>query len=1029
MKPIKLTLKNFGPYVNETIDFSRFQDSSLFLINGKTGSGKTTIFDAMCYALYDATSAGKTGRAAKEMRSKFADPHAETTVSFTFSHQNKTYQIERTMKASKDLAKINKKVSLSYLTADGKIESISDGITEVGQKISDLIGLDAKQFSQVILLPQGEFDNFLKANANQKNELLERFFDTSIYKRLEEKLVEKSKQLQADVKTSLKVMEQERTIYSEYEAKTDEEWLLLVKAALARMQVVVNEKNQIIAKKDGKLSELRQQLGSQEQLQAQLTRKKELAERRKQLLTQGPDFEARGLKLAKLQWAGKQENTWQLLNKVQGDLKAKRGLVDKISSEVARLTDKQQQLVNEEPKIVQLKQDMQAKQQVVTKLAEVKPYYEKYEQQLVFRNKQQSFLNKQQEKQAQLVARLQVTKEVEASLQAQLAKLPVVEQIQQAFFENEQKLTLLKQQRGQLIQDYQRLTSLKEEQEKTNQALARLGQEVERAKNNYHELDQEYTRLQIVRLTQKLQPGKPCPVCGSVEHPLVVAGQTADLKVLNKVEAQLEKAQTTFTEVDSKYQRLNGTLASLKQNYQQAQETYTKNLQQLLANYGLQTGSQLRQLLGELEAKQTAYQQKLQQTKEKKASLEEKQAQNQLTQNQVNKDYEQAQSDIQKAEMDYHQAEVKLASVKANLLADYQDQQAITSEIKRLEAEIEVATSQALAFENRRAKTNEQLVIAKTHLDNTKTSQNELQTQLKGYQQQLQLALSQVDFAETLADLGTLLQEVNEIQTLSEEISAYHNEVQLVTKELADLTEQTQAVKVISLIDLKEEIATKNEEVQKLRADASELTAKMQQLAISYNRVDAELKKSQDKIIQLNRVLALSEPINGHGAGKIDLQRFVLRQYFQKILGNANVILQELTQDRYLFQMTTTQATYGTQAGLVLDVVDKISGERRRTQTLSGGEGFIASLSLALGLAETIQEENGGVRIEALFIDEGFGSLDTDYLARAIDYLQAKEGTNRMVGIISHVRELKESIPDRLEVHNHDGKSTVSYHL
>ncbi|MDO4455755.1 MAG: SMC family ATPase, partial [Ligilactobacillus agilis] len=332
-------------------------------------------------------------------------------------------------------------------------------------------------------------------------------------------------------------------------------------------------------------------------------------------------------------------------------------------------------------------------------------------------------------------------------------------------------------------------------------------------------------------------------------------------------------------------------------------------------------------------------------------------------------------------------------------------------------------------FERNKYQVKEALLTAKTNLSNLEENLVKTQTQVANYQTNLKAAIAQVDFVSNFDDLGYLLSHAAESEALKAQVTAYQNEVKLVTEQLAAIEKQLVGVTVLDLGELRDKLGAVKQDLQVKRVALEEVTRKKERLHDSYVQVKREVSKNETLLAKLDRLNQLTAPISGKGVGKIDLQRFVLQQYFQKILGNANVILQTLSQDRYLFQMTTTQAKSGTKAGLVLDVVDKISGERRRTQTLSGGESFVASLSLALGLAETIQAENGGVRIEALFIDEGFGSLDTDYLARALDYLQTKEGDSRMVGIISHVRELQESIPDRLEINNRNGKSTVSYHL
>ena len=549
------------------------------------------------------------------------------------------------------------------------------------------------------------------------------------------------------------------------------------------------------------------------------------------------------------------------------------------------------------------------------------------------------------------------------------------------------------------------------------------------AKEKFTTLDQEYTSLQIVRLTQKLQPGQPCPVCGALDHPLVSQGQVADLAKVKQVEGDLEQAQANLTSLQSDYNQLEGRLKVQKQTHLAAQADYQAELKQVLANHGLQAGGELKQLANQFQVQKQHLESNLKAASAKEAELKAKQADSQQKIDQLNLKLEQAQAAVTQAQQDFQAVNDELIGLRAKLAPDYQTKDQVLSERQKLELRCAQLDQELTNFERNKNQVKEALLTTKTNLSNLEENLVKTQTQVANYQTSLETAIAQVDFVSDFADLGYLLSHAAESEALKAQVTAYQNEVKLVTEQLAAIEQQLAGVTVLDLGELRDKLGAVKQDLQVKRVALEEVTRKKERLHDSYVQVKREVGKNETLLAKLDRLNQLTAPISGKGVGKIDLQRFVLQQYFQKILGNANVILQTLSQDRYLFQMTTTQAKSGTKAGLVLDVVDKISGERRRTQTLSGGESFVASLSLALGLAETIQAENGGVRIEALFIDEGFGSLDTDYLARALDYLQTKEGDSRMVGIISHVRELQESIPDRLEINNRNGKSTVSYHL
>lgn len=1029
MKPLKLTLKNFGPYLDEEIDFTRFEASPLFLINGKTGSGKTTIFDAMTYALYGTTSAaGKTGRDAKEMRSKFADAKAQTKVSLTFSHQGKVYQIERSMKEKKTATTLDTKVELSLIEPK-PAKLLAAKTREVDRQVTALIGLDAKQFSQVIVLPQGEFDNFLKADANQKEALLEHFFDTAIYKRLEEKLLAQSKELEAQLESSNQLINNQLAAYPEYEAKTAPEWLTKVTETLAVLEESSQQKASVITGLEDKQTQLNQQLGFQEQLHAQLEAKRTLVKNQAELAAKQAEFEANKTRLDQLTWAKEQLSNWQLFRQNQRELAA---LKERQQKEELTQGDLQAQLAaldQQAPAVAKNTADLQALRQKVSYLKEIEPHYEAYvnkqSQQLALKQN----LTSKQVHYTDLQADLKAAQTTEQALRQQISNLPALKQLQEEFYRTERQLANLTQERTSLTKLYQAYLDAQAKLTNTKEVLASKKSKLAVAKEKFTALDQEYTSLQIVRLTQKLQPGQPCPVCGALDHPLVSQGQVADLAKVKQVEGDLEQAQANLTSLQSDYNQLEGRLKVQKQTHTAAQADYQAELKQVLANHGLQAGGELKQLANQLQVQKQHLESNLKAASAREEELKAKQADSQQKIDQLNLKLEQAQAAVTQAQQDFQAVNDELIGLKAKLAPDYQTKDQVINERQKLELRCAQLEQELTNFERNKNQVKEALLTTKTNLSNLEENLVKAQTQVANYQTSLKAAIAQVDFVSNFDDLGYLLSHVTESEALKAQVTAYQNEVKLVTEQLAAIEKQLAGVTVLDLGELRDKLAKVKQDLQVQRTALEEVARKKERLHDSYVQVKREVSKNEVLLAKLDSLNQLTAPISGKGVGKIDLQRFVLQQYFQKILGNANVILQTLSQDRYLFQMTTTQAKSGTKAGLVLDVVDKISGERRRTQTLSGGESFVASLSLALGLAETIQAENGGVRIEALFIDEGFGSLDTDYLARALDYLQTKEGDSRMVGIISHVRELQESIPDRLEINNRNGKSTVSYHL
>ncbi|HJD74043.1 MAG TPA: SMC family ATPase, partial [Enterobacter roggenkampii] len=807
------------------------------------------------------------------------------------------------------------------------------------------------------------------------------------------------------------------------------EWLTKVTETLAVLEESSQQKASVITGLEDKQTQLNQQLGFQEQLHAQLKAKRTLVKNQAELAAKQAEFEANKTRLDQLTWAKDQLSNWQLFQQNQRELVA---LKERHQKEELTQGDLQAQLAaldQQAPAVAKNTADLQALRQKVSYLKEIEPHYEAYvnkqSQQLALKQN----LTSKQAHYNDLQANLKAAQTTEQALRQQISNLPDLKQLQEEFYRTERQLANLTQERTSLTKLYQAYLDAQAKLTNTKEALASKKAKLAVAKEKFTTLDQEYTSLQIVRLTQKLQPGQPCPVCGALDHPLVSQGQVADLAKVKQVEGDLEQAQADLTSLQSDYNQLEGRLKVQKQTHLAAQADYQSELKQVLANHGLQAGGELKQLANQFQVQKQHLESSLKAASAREAELKAKQADSQQKIDQLNLKLEQAQAAVTQAQQDFQVVNDELIGLKAKLAPDYQTKDQVINERQKLELRCAQLDQELTNFERNKNQVKEALLTTKTNLSNLEENLVKTQTQVASYQTSLKAAIAQVDFVSDFADLGYLLSHAAESEALKAQVTAYQNEVKLVTEQLAAIEKQLAGVTVLDLEELRDKLGAVKQDLQVKRVALEEVTRKKERLHDSYLQVKREVSKNETFLAKLDRLNQLTAPISGKGVGKIDLQRFVLQQYFQKILGNANVILQTLSQDRYLFQMTTTQAKSGTKAGLVLDVVDKISGERRRTQTLSGGESFVASLSLALGLAETIQAENGGVRIEALFIDEGFGSLDTDYLARALDYLQTKEGDSRMVGIISHVRELQESIPDRLEINNRNGKSTVSYHL
>ncbi|MCP0887654.1 SMC family ATPase [Ligilactobacillus sp. WILCCON 0076] len=1027
MKPMKLHMQNFGPYVDETVDFMDFYASPLFLISGKTGSGKTTIFDGMCYALYGKTSVEVGARSGEEMRSKFAPETEPTLIEFIFEHNGVIYTVSRKMKVTRGGNLKNEKPDLIYKTDDNKQEVIT-GITAVNKKIEELLGLDVKQFKQVILLPQGEFANFLSANANKKSELLERFFDTEIYKRIEEKLIFKSKMLAEKIQQKNNYITKERQSFTFENELTNMEWLDAVYCEIESKNTLKSQLKQQEKKLEEMKDTLTEQKIRQETIQADYRKLKEFQKEKEELKEKTPEITKKQERLKQLLWAQNNQENWLIMTQ---NKKRKNELEQKIlKNQQLILECKQQQesLELKKPKITIIIQANEDYTQRKKTLLEILPFYATATEQKL---KLQETENKMNKKQITLQRYEQKMMQVEnkvAELKKELVKYDDLDELQEELLLSKNDLKELLQknkQLSQLIKEVQenqlKLDSLIKEELATKQRVIER-QEI------YAKLDDEYTRTQIIRLTKKLKPGQPCPVCGAVEHPAIALKEDLKETDLAKLDKNLAISKEQLEREKQLYNQLVGKIDVQRQKLQQIKGKYQSEISDFLSSYALTDETQINKFIQAKKNKNAEFEEKFVVKKETSTKMN-----NQVSDLNNNlEEYRKQAETLKQVVTELNQVRIKqqvnFENTVTRLDSHFSDEIKIKAEISRLSEQQTKNKAQIEEYQNLVNEVSRKQAVARDNITSSTTEKKQVEKEIEVSLDKLEIACKQADFSASLELLAELRKHLSEIEIVRSNIMEYEQQAKFVEETLLDLKQRLENVQIQDLAEIGEKLSEITQSLVEKRQQLGQQEIELSALQKSATNIATELKKNDELTKKYEQLITLTEPIQGKGQGKLDLQRFVLQQHFQKIIVIANQIMKNLTLDRYVFQINTdSQVGSGTKAGLLLDVIDKTTGEKRSTETLSGGESFIASLSLALAMAETIQNENGGISIDALFIDEGFGSLDADYLSRAIEYLQTNEDENKMVGIISHVTELKSSIPDRLQVANQDGKSKIAY--
>lgn len=1060
MLPQKIRMKNFGPYVDECVNFADLQADGLFLITGDTGSGKTTILDAMTFALYGKVTSDK--RTPLEMRSHFSDDTAKTEVQFTFLHQNYTYKITRQpkmfiQKKNGEKKKIEHNVHLEVFDEEQQLVRNITSIKDVNQFVDSLLHLTSEQFSQIMLLPQGKFQEFLLSNSSSKSDILRTIFNTQFYRRLadlmKENYKQKEKAVNRQVEKLYQLTEQFQFVQTDYQVETQEtttleRWPELFADDLhIQNQQLVDQKNilQDQRKLQAKLQEKLQQV---HELTKQQAEGEKLAARQAQLTENEPKMIALSQSIEHLKWLDQQKHDLEQYEKEQ----------EKLQEYVSNLATTQSQKQENEAAMLRFVQEqnvrsswhhkLQQVQKQKYQLDELRPIAQDYEEKLqtfkILKVQMAESYNKLQESEHVLDVKSQEVDQAVIKLNQihqqiqQFSKVShKVESLREWLNAESQKQKLLKQQQTLQKKQPEIQKQIDAENQKLQQLLAKI--EVQRKNNVY---------LLSSRLRRLLKPGDPCPVCGSLDHPSVSHDTKVDQQALieneqalQQLEIQLQTCQKQQGVLETQRLEITGQLV---EGMQQIDEQ--KQLQaQLMADFfnyiqenlswsavdGLKASpltaasvKQFREQFRHTLIEYIASSEKLQSqiTQEK---ISQKQLQDRLSL--VQGENQALQKQMLQVESQLNTMKERLGTQTYTTLQNKSLQ--VEQEIKQISEQIEQAQTQEKNLQDTkiRLETQEQSLLSSLEQQEVIVGQAQ-QVVAIIYQQMDQRFGSQfyLDFENGKeVDLTNYWYKVVHLSTMEQTWQQFQEEKHYLTtrlQELADIMNKpSMDAKPLEdqLLIIKQHI----EELSTKHAQNQLIYEQNQQICQRYNTL---LTQNQQLLTEVQAYARLAKGMNGSNELNLTLENYCLQVYFQEVLLLANKRLQELTQGRYTLEISGEKGRTASNTGLELMIFDDYTGEIRRVQTLSGGESFIVSLALSLSLADVIQQQSGGVQIEALFIDEGFGTLDEQTLQLAIQTLAQLEGQGQMIGIISHVRELKEQIPRQIQVKKlGDGRSQI----
>lgn len=907
MRPIQLTMSAFGPYAGKTVlELDKLGREGLYLITGDTGAGKTTIFDAITYALYGEASGNS--RNADMFRSKYALPETPTFVELTFLCRGDTYIVRRNPEyerpAKRGGGTTVQKADASLTYPDGHVLTKTRDVTNA---VREIIGIDRDQFAQVAMIAQGDFLKLLLAPTEQRIAIFRQIFNTGLYRALQNRLKEEAaalsqscEALRAGIRQYISgaVCASEAPQFSMLEqAKTAQ---LPLEETMALLEQLIARDETMQAHQESQRSEAAQAL-------AAVTAR----------IAVGKETEKRCVELQRTQkalaaLAGQINEAAQTISRAQ----AQRPEIERLQKEHAAL----ESLLPQYDRLAQLQQAY----------GDAKKTLEAQQTEGEQTTQALSALERQLRQKKSELERL-----TSADVDAERAASTV-----QTLSEQEKRLSDLKI-------DLQRFDALQSETEQAQADYTTAVQEADEKQEAYRRKNRAFLDAQAGMLARALTEGEPCPVCGSLSHPAPAACSEAapDQPELEAAEAEAKHAQQRAADASAAAGRLRGRAAEQESRLIQI-------VDELLDLTVLKDAAAM--LIEKLTVVQTA----LELAKLEKTACEQR-AERAATLRTALPELEQRQTTLQAVQMQQQAAQAQQQAV-CDVLAEQ-----VRSQTQQLPYPTpEIAQKQMLALERRHTALQSAIEIA-------------------------------------VSNRQTLLQQQAGLVSKAETLSA-----------------QLEQVEAVDLNAAAEELHEIEQRQTALDAEAKQIAARLERNRAALAGVQTQSAALASQEEQLTWLRALSNTASGTltGKEKIMLETYIQMTYFDRILERANRRFSVMTGGQYQLRRRIESENNRSQSGLELDVIDHYNGTSRSVKTLSGGESFKASLSLALGLSDEIQSSAGGIQLDAMFVDEGFGALDEASLQQAIRALSGLSEGHRLVGIISHVAELKEKIDRQIVV-------------
>lgn len=1065
MKPILLTMQAFGSYGEKTeIDFQKGGD--FFLISGDTGSGKSTIFDAMMFALYGEVSTNGSGKE-NELLSQFVDVRNDKPlVSLVFTaHQHgqeETYKITRTPRHIRPAKRTGAKQQEEGETAELLMPDGSQypgKLSDTNRKIEELVGLTADQFRKVVMIAQGEFMDFLRAGSKEKTELLRDLLKTDYYYQLSERLKTLAKEKNTAAKT-------QRANMSFFAGRAVTEGLPEedARALEAAKGTVIKAAEKLQPEQVDTLAEVLSGVCARLQLQqGDLALRQTAAQKDRDECMKC--IEAAKPLMKRFEELESAEKTLQECAAQADEIEKKRGLIGKIRDAWAiepkyqrmkdaqkALTDAQRELAAKQQELPRLKQTAadaaalhqqmeKTKDAATTQCAEVETKVEKALKTFDALEEAEKALRQAEEADAKAKANAESAKKAlddfkkqEDAWRTQEAELQGAEAAYEVCKQQNQQYRDLKKSLEDLHGNQKDVQEKARQAAAAKDAYASATQKYQRVQNEYDDYRLAFLNAQAGLLARELVSGKPCPVCGALEHPapcqLTQENQQLNREQLEKLRKAADDAAKAQEEKAKESESAQVKLTERQKAAEEAERKLVENARNIRENVPMATAADVEAMLQawlpELQSASKSVQAKVKALDDVRKNLDgAKEKREQLEKAAADAQETAKSTAVKKAEAEktwkLHQEELSASPYRTR-----EDAVAQRTQAQEAKQKAEAAASQAAEKERQAQKAE---TDCETQIRRLNEEMPQKQANAEEFNQQYQQTIAEKSLDEAQWQALTANYDAEEPDRLQKKVNDFDQKKN---------TAETQCTTAQSAIAGREkpdmaklEAASKTAE-SALKEVSNALEA-AKHLRLNNEKVLEDLREGREPLANAckaaNTAQHLSDVMAGTESGnRMNLETFVQRSYMEKILCDANRRFRDMSNGQFELKLINVEdAGEGKNKGLDLEVYSIVTGKTRSVNTLSGGESFMAALSLALGMADQIQAATAAIHLDVMFIDEGFGSLSDNARNEAVNILKEMAGKQRQIGIISHVSELKDEIENQLIVKKDDRGSHISW--